>query len=246
MNLVLDTHTHTVASGHAYNTINEMAYAAAQKGLHLLAITEHAPSMPGSCHEFYFHNLRALRREKYGVKLLFGCELNIIDKEGNVDLPTFPLNQIDLGIASMHTTCYQSGTREENTGACLAAMDNPWVDIIGHPDDGRFPVDYRKLAQAAKEKHVLLELNNSSLKPNGFRKDSRENGITLLQYCKEFGTPIVLGSDAHVEEDVGNFGFALELLREVDFPEELVMNRCVEAFLEYAPHEKITTMPSSN
>jgi putative hydrolase len=238
MKTILDTHTHTIASGHAYNTINEMVQAAARNGLQLLGITEHAPCMPGGTHEFYFHNLRALRREKYGVKLLFGCELNIIDKEGNVDLSAFPLKQIDLGIASMHTHCYESGTQEENTTAYLRAMDNPWVDIIGHPDDGRFPVDYRKLAQAAKEKHVLLEINNSSLKSNGFRKNSRENAAELLRYCREFQTPVVLGSDAHVEEDVGNFGFALELLDELNFPEELVVNRSLEAFLEYAPHAK--------
>ena len=52
MNFVLDTHTHTVASGHAYCTIREMAKAASEKGLELLGITEHGPMMPGSCHEF--------------------------------------------------------------------------------------------------------------------------------------------------------------------------------------------------
>jgi len=86
MELILDTHTHTIASGHAYNTINEMAKSAADKGLRLLAITEHAPAMPGSCSYMYFLNFRALRREKYGVKLLFGAELNILDKDGKVDL----------------------------------------------------------------------------------------------------------------------------------------------------------------
>lgn len=55
---VLDLHTHTVASGHAYCTIHEMAAAAAGKGLEILGITEHAPAMPGTCHNFYFHNLR--------------------------------------------------------------------------------------------------------------------------------------------------------------------------------------------
>ena len=48
MNIVLDTHTHTLASGHAYNTMTEIIDAAVQKGLKLLAITEHAPAMPGA------------------------------------------------------------------------------------------------------------------------------------------------------------------------------------------------------
>ena len=56
MNIELDTHTHTLASGHAYNTIREMIEAAAAKGLKLLALTEHAPAMPGSCGDYYFYN----------------------------------------------------------------------------------------------------------------------------------------------------------------------------------------------
>ena len=57
---ILDVHTHTLASGHAYNTMWEMAQEAAKKGLQLLGITDHAPQMPGSSHEYYFSNLRAV------------------------------------------------------------------------------------------------------------------------------------------------------------------------------------------
>lgn len=238
MKLILDTHTHTLASGHAYNSINEMVRAAADKGLELLGITEHAPAMPGSCHEFYFHNLRALRREKYGVKLLFGAELNILDLEGNIDLNPYPLDQIDIGIASMHTPCIKGGTKEENTKAYCKAMENPRINIIGHPDDGRFPVDYETLVLAAKENHVLLEVNNSSLNPKGFRQDSEKNDRTMLEYCMKYQVPIVLGSDAHVEEDVGEFGRALALLQKMNFPEELVANTSVDFLLSYAPYAK--------
>lgn len=86
MRIELDTHTHTLASGHAYSTISEMIDAAAQKGLKLLGITEHAPAMPGSCKEFYFHNLKILPRFQKGVELMFGVELNIMDYRGRVDL----------------------------------------------------------------------------------------------------------------------------------------------------------------
>ena len=56
----LDSHTHTLASGHAYNTIMEMAKAAVDQKLELLAVTDHAMAMPGTCHSFYFMNLRSL------------------------------------------------------------------------------------------------------------------------------------------------------------------------------------------
>ena len=69
----LDLHTHTLVSGHAYSTIREMARMASEKGLKILGITEHAPQMPGSCHEFYFQNLTVVPREMYGVRLLLGA-----------------------------------------------------------------------------------------------------------------------------------------------------------------------------
>ena len=58
MNYVLDVHTHTIASGHAYNTMREMAKAAADKGLELLGITEHAMAMPGTCLCIFFSRSR--------------------------------------------------------------------------------------------------------------------------------------------------------------------------------------------
>ena len=54
---VLDLHTHTLVSGHAYCSLREMAKAAADKGLEVLGITEHAPAMPGTCHKYYFENV---------------------------------------------------------------------------------------------------------------------------------------------------------------------------------------------
>lgn len=233
MDLILDTHTHTIASGHAYNTINEMIRSAAGKGLKLLGITDHAPKMPGSCTHMNFLNYRALRREKYGVKLLFGAELNIIDKDGTIDLSGEALDALDIGIASMHQPCYKSGTAEENLNAYINAMKQPHVNIIGHPDDGRYPVDMEKLVLAAKENHVLLEINNASLNPEGFRQNTEGNDLEMLKFCKKYGQPVIIGSDAHVEEDVGNFERAVRVIEKAGFPEELVINTSIDKLMEY-------------
>lgn len=235
---ILDSHTHTIASGHAYNTINEMIRSAADKGLALLGITEHAPAMVGTCDEIYFQNLRVLRREKYGVKLLFGAELNILDEKGTLDLSKWSMAELDIGIASMHPPCYTSLSREANTNAYIEAMKEPHVNIIGHPDDGRFPVDELALVQAAKEHHVLLELNNNSLRPDGFRMDAAAVDEKLLGYCKTYGVPVILGSDAHVEEDIARYDFAEKLLRKTEFPKELIVNYSVEQFLGFVPFAK--------
>ncbi len=230
---IMDLHTHTIASGHAYNTVNEMIHSAADKGLEIFGITEHGPAMPGSCHNIYFHNLRALSRKKFGVKLLFGCEVNIMDFDGNIDLDDVARESIDIGIASMHIPCITPGSAEENTQGFINAMKNKCVNIIGHPDDARYPVDYLKLVRAAKDNHVLLELNNSSLNPNGFRKDATQNDREMLKLCMEYGQPIIVDSDSHVEENVAEFGYALKLLEELEFPDELIVNNSEDLLKEY-------------
>ena len=226
---VLDLHTHTIASGHAYNTLREMAKAASDKGLSVLGITEHAPKMPGTCHSFYFHNLKTVPRELYGIRLLLGSEVNIMDFEGNIDLEERDLKGMDIIIASLHTPCIKPGSIKENTTAYLKVMENPYVNIIGHPDDGRYPVDYRALVEGAKEKGKVLELNNHSLDPKCFRRDARENDLKMLELCKEYAVHVIMGSDAHFDTLIGEFSMAKKLLEEVDFPEELVLNRSVEA-----------------
>lgn len=230
---LFDLHTHTVASGHAYCTIREMAKAASEKGLEVLGITEHAPAMPGTCHNFYFHNMKVVPREMYGIRLLMGTELNILDTDGKVDLEERELKNMDIAIASLHIPCMKPGTKEENTEAYLNVMKNPYVNIIGHPDDGRYQADYRALVQGARDYGKVLELNNHSLEPSCFRKDARENDLEMLKLCMEYQVPVVMDSDAHFDSAIGEFHMARELLEEIDFPEELVLNHSVEMLKKY-------------
>lgn len=238
MNLILDTHSHTIASGHAYSTISEMAQAAKEKGLELLAITDHGMALPGACHEFYFHNIRVVPRNQFGVELLLGAEANIISFQGNLDMNRYTLSCVDLVIASLHNPCLEPGTYAQNTNAYLGAMKNPAVHIIGHPDDARYPVDYEALVKAAKDSHVLLEINNSSLHPQSFREHARENDIQLLTLCKQYEVMITLGSDAHVANDVGNFTYAKELLSLTEFPESLIINTSSSLFKSWLQDHK--------
>lgn len=229
MKNIMDLHTHTLASGHAYNSMREMASAAAEKGLEVLGITEHAPAMPGTCQPFYFQNLKVVPRQMYGIRLLLGAELNIIDYEGTVDLEPRDLKCLDIAIASLHLPCIKPGTAEENTRAYLKAMENPYVTIIGHPDDGRFPVNYEAMVEGAKKWNKIIEINNNSLSPLSFRSNADENNREILKYCKEYEVPVVLSSDAHIDVRIGDFAYAVPLLEEMEFPEKLVINRSVDA-----------------
>lgn len=85
MKTLLDVHTHTIASGHAYSSLQEMTLAAKEKGLEILGITEHGPNIPGTCDPIYFRNLHCVPRQLYGIKLMLGAELNIlIQRQYNV------------------------------------------------------------------------------------------------------------------------------------------------------------------
>ena len=232
MELQLDLHTHTIVSGHAYSTLQENIQVAKDKGLKYLGTSEHGPAMPGSPHIYYFQNMRVIPREINGVKILRGVEANIIDYKGNIDMIPETLKFIDYAIASLHLPSFTPGTKEENTMAIIETMKNPKVFIIGHPDDDRFPLDMEKIVQAAKKENVLLEVNNSSLNPIGFRQNAEDNIIDMLERCMKHKVMIVVNSDAHISNLVGEFGFAKKILTELNFPKELIMNLYPEKFLE--------------
>lgn len=228
MDYLFDIHTHTLASGHAYATLLEMVQAAKDAGLSLLAVTDHAPAMPGSCHRMHFEVLRLLPREILGLPVLHGVEANLVDGDGGLDLKDSLLAQMDVVIASIHGPCFPTGDTDFNTQAILRVMDNPYVNIIGHPDDSRAPLHYEPIVKKAKEKGILLEVNNSSMAPKCFRQNARENYRTMLELCKKYQVPIVVNSDAHFVDTVGSHQYAYALLEEVSFPEELVVNTSFE------------------
>ena len=235
MKFLLDSHTHTLASGHAYCTLLEMVRAAAERELELICITDHAPGMELTTHRDYFLNFKVIDREIYGVKVLMGAELNVMDFDGTVDLPPKLLNNLDMAVASQHIWCMpQGGDADANTQAMVRAMDTcPKICILGHPDDGRYPLDYPALVRSAGERDVLLEVNNTSLSPTCSRVNSTANVKEMLAVCRREGVPVVVGSDAHFVSAVGGHQYAQSLLEELDFPEELVLNGDPAAFLAH-------------
>ncbi|WP_300728932.1 phosphatase [uncultured Bacteroides sp.] len=233
MKIELDVHTHTIASGHAFSTLQEMAQAAADKGLKLLGITEHSPGIPGTCDLIYFRNLHVVPRKMYGIDLMLGAEINILDGEGNLDLDEKHMKMLDLRIAGIHMLCYKFGTPEENTHGMVKAISNPYIHMISHPGDGTAPLIFEPMVLAAKEHHTLLEINNSSLKPNRNKPDARKNNLEILRLCKQYEVPVILGSDAHISFDIATYDNLYSLLAETEFPEELIMNTSVEKFKNY-------------
>ncbi len=223
--ILFDIHTHTIASGHGSTaTITDMAKAAAAHGLKLLGISDHGPATPGGGKPSYFRSLAHAPKKRLGVEMLYGAEANILDNEGTLDLENDILEHLDYVIASIHKPVKKPGTIEENTAAYIAAMKNPYVCIIGHCDDVKYPVDYPAVVQAAMEHHVLLEINNSSLSPEGYRGDTRFNDLMILNLCMHYHYPVILASDSHGPGHVGDVSCALELAKKAELPEQLILN----------------------
>ncbi len=173
----LDIHTHSIASGHAFSTLQEMAKTASEKGLELLGVTEHAPSIPGTCSLIYFRNLHVVPRKMYGIELLLGSELNITDYKGSIDMDENHLKMLDVRIAGIHSLCYTPGSIEQNTQAIIGAISNSYIDIISHPGDGTVPLLYKPIVLAAKKYGTLLEINNSSLNPLRHKECAKYNNL---------------------------------------------------------------------
>lgn len=234
MKAIIDMHTHTVASGHAYSTIHENIQFAKKHGMKFLGTSDHGSTMTGGPAEYFFHNLKVVPREMDGVKILRGMEANILDVNGNIDeLDSKALDGLDYLIASLHIVCIESSTKEDNTMAILNVMDKEKVKIIGHPDDARYELDYEAIVKKAKEKNILLEVNNSSLSPNTSREGARENILKYLELCKEYGVRIIMGTDSHICYDIGVFQYAEAIIEEANFPKELVINYWEDQIIEF-------------
>lgn len=220
--LIADLHTHTLASGHAYGTIREMAQAASERGLALLGLSEHAPGIPGTVHPFYYMNLKVIPRNLYGVEILHGSEINVL-AGGELSLEPQYIDRLDYAIIGIHPPCYQDEGRENNTRNLIRCMENPKVRFVSHPDDSRFPLDYALLAREAREQGVALEVNNTSLARN-IRPGCRENYRAMLTECQRYGVPVLVNSDAHDPSWVGEFTEACLFLEELGFDEGLILN----------------------
>ena len=105
----------------------------------LLGITEHTKGIAGTCEDIYFVNLKVVPRQMFGIELMLGAEINILDYKGTLSLGKQYMKHLDLRIAGIHKMCYKPGTPRQNTDAVLGAIANPEVDIISHPDDGTCP-----------------------------------------------------------------------------------------------------------
>jgi len=236
MKILTDIHTHTNASAHAYSTLYENLCAARDKGLELIAMTNHAPTMPDSPHLWHFVYFKAITpRTVEGVKLLCGAEVNVVNKNAEFDLPPGVMADMDIVIASIHNVTYSEEKGGDHTETWLNVLDNPFVDVIGHCGSPDYPFDIDKVIPYAKKKNVCIEINNHSFLS---RPQNVERCREIALACKKYETPVVVNSDAHFMGEIGLVPKAVEMLEKMDFPEELIMNLNAERLIKYLSEKK--------
>jgi putative hydrolase len=182
-----------------------MAEAAGKKGIKVLGITEHGPETLGSAKEVYFECLDRVPKKLYGVKLLFGVELNIINEQGGVDLSEATLKRLDF-TSGFHFARSYKGDKESRTAAVVEAIKNPYVSVIVHSYYRPIDTDIEKIAQIACDKNKLMEISlthfdNSWKTLQGERLERLKK---MLKIIKNNNFKVLLGSDAHVVTEIGD------------------------------------------
>ena len=209
-----DVHMHTTASD-GRNSIREMAEAAIERGLGYIAITDHtkALAMANGLDEKraleHIARIREVDREMEGrMRIFAGIEVDIMG-DGSLDLDDEVLAQMDVVIASVHSRFEQP--REEMTARILAAIENPNVDILGHPT-GRlllrrepYELDMGAVIRRAVEVGAALEMNAAAERLDLCDRD--------LRLAKELGAKIVISTDAHATSGVGRMEYGVSQLQ---------------------------------
>lgn len=150
-----------------------------------------------------------------------------MDADGRVDLPTRILQDLDWVIASMHPPVLPPTAYEDVTDIWLRVAENPDIDVIGHCGDGRYHYDRDKVVRAFAAHGKIVEINAHSL---SVRPGSPENCREIARLCMRYGVPVVVSTDAHFYTEIGRFSPALDLLAELSFPAELILNADTERF----------------
>lgn len=234
-----DLHTHTVASGHAYSTVDEMAKGAFKKGIKLIAVTDHGPKMPGGPHAYHFGNFSIVPDKLYGVRIIKGVEANILD-EGKIDLSFELLDRLDFTAAGIHNlTGHSLENKQDYTEATIKAMENPYLDMITHPVQQEYPLDLERVGKAAAQNSIILEINASSYNSEkGYIRGIRDESLRLLKLAKKYDFKLAINSDAHFYTEIGEYSNLNFIFKDKNFEKELIINRSLESINNYLKKRK--------
>lgn len=229
MKIKTDLHIHTLASGNAFSTVREYCEEAKAKGLEAICFTENGPAMKGSITLRYFEEIDRLHRKINGINVLRGVEANVISHLAELDIPFTELRKLDLVMVAMHEHIMPKGTYQEVTETWLRLIRHPYVDVLSQPACECFAFDLPMILKECKQSNKVMEINESLLHIPKHKQYVED----LILGCKRFEVPIVVSSNAHYCTEVGEYGAAVRLLKELDYPEERIINRSYRTLYEW-------------
>lgn len=245
----VDTHTHTLASGHAFSTIGENISQASGKGLSGIGMTDHFSPIfsPMTLYNgmripdiSQMMNMQALPKIVNGVRVFAGVEIDIVSLKGDLafcNVPSVRTPYISLGEALLKTRDYsiasyhggfQGGSRKENTLMYCRVLENPYIQIIGHIGRSGLPFFLDDVLKKAREFGKMIEINEHSFDFDASRPVCRE----IAKRCAQLGVFITVSSDAHCSYHVGDFERSIAMLEDISFPQELIANESLAKFSE--------------
>jgi len=227
--LKIDLHIHTILSGHAYGTFYDVVNEARRKKMKVIAITDHGPEMIGSASRLHFG--MGPRAPQYkDLKILWGCEANVMDVKGNIDLSPKLQQKLDILLVGLHDSCgYKDAGTAGNTKAVINMLKNPNVDILTHPTNPLLPYDFDKVFQAALDNNVLLELNLSKLARGKdlpiFKK--------MIDMARSAGKKIIVNSDAHFIHEIGDDSILKKYWKELGLTDDMIINNYPDELMKF-------------
>ena len=220
-----ELHAHTTASDGKWS-IHELAAAAAERGFHTVAVTDHSQSQPIANGlspkrlEKHIKDVHAVaERLRDTITVLAGSEVDIL-ADGSLDYPDSLLAELDVVVASPHNALSQDPGKA--TARLLKAIENPYVTMIGHPTgrligrrEGLSP-DMGALIAAAAERGIALEIN-----ANSWRLDLRD---VHARAAIEAGVKLAINTDAHGPADLGQLRYGVLTARRAGATKKAVVN----------------------
>ncbi len=230
LKIVADLHTHTVASGHAMGTMQEMITSANRLGHQGIAITDHGSAMPGAPYRWFFDKMMQLPDIIDDLLVLKGMEVNVINSNGGFDMDDYYLENLDWIIVSMHTPLIDNLSVDEVNHIWQTVAENPYVDMIGHSEQQTFLYDYDKLTKVFTKHNKVVEFNAGSALSRPGNEDNLKN---LALACKKNNTYVAVTTDAHSIYEMDREHTVLAMLQEIDFPESLIINSSMQRLTDY-------------
>lgn len=233
--LKIDLHIHTIASGHAYNTILEYIQRAKELRMDIIGISDHGATMYGAqTNDFYFCGLRRVPQLIDGLRVLKGVEANIVGPDGHLDVTDHCIGKLDYVMAGFHSDAdYADQGIVRNTEVMIDVIRSGKVDIITHPFVSKdLPIDIRAIAEAACERDVLLELNTSYLRSHRLTEESLERISAMLKVIRKHKKKVIVNSDSHSIWELGDDEPLEKLRHKIKLDDEMVINNYPDELLE--------------